>query len=92
MFPLPNYNTAATEAAIFPDHAVLFEVEAGKNSLGVKVWGAVWCDGDMLFRRLFSWEEKDFLLPEDYEPCGECGFDHDYEFEAAKKCHLPRAD
>jgi hypothetical protein len=33
MFPLPNYNTAATEAAIFPDHAVLFEVEAGKNSL-----------------------------------------------------------
>jgi hypothetical protein len=26
-------------------------------------------------------------LPEDYEPCGECGFDHGYEYEEALKWH-----
>lgn len=26
-------------------------------------------------------------LPSDYEACGECGFDHDYEYEQAHKWH-----
>jgi hypothetical protein len=26
-------------------------------------------------------------LPQDYETCGDCGFDHDYEYEAAAKWH-----
>lgn len=26
-------------------------------------------------------------LPSDYETCGECGFDHEYEYEAAHKYH-----
>ena len=26
-------------------------------------------------------------LPADYEPCGECGFDHSYEQEEAVKSH-----
>ena len=29
-------------------------------------------------------------LPEDYEPCGECGFDHNYEYESAYKWHSER--
>lgn len=27
------------------------------------------------------------LLPEDYEACGECGFDHDYEVQEAMGWH-----
>ncbi len=27
-------------------------------------------------------------LPEDYETCGECGFDHEYESEAAWREHV----
>jgi DNA modification methylase len=27
-------------------------------------------------------------LPDDYEPCGTCGFDHEYEPEAAQKKHI----
>jgi hypothetical protein len=26
-------------------------------------------------------------LPEDYEPCGECGYDHAYEYTEAWKAH-----
>jgi len=26
--------------------------------------------------------------PEDYEPCGECGYDHEYEYEEAYKWHV----
>jgi hypothetical protein len=26
-------------------------------------------------------------LPEDYEPCGDCGYDHDYEYEQAHSWH-----
>jgi hypothetical protein len=26
-------------------------------------------------------------LPEDYETCGDCGFDHDYEGEQARAWH-----
>jgi hypothetical protein len=28
---------------------------------------------------------KTGLLPDDYEPCATCGFDHDYEYEHAQK-------
>jgi hypothetical protein len=27
-------------------------------------------------------------MPPDYEECGECGFDHEYEYEAAHAEHL----
>ena len=27
------------------------------------------------------------FLPADYEPCGDCGFDHAYEYEQANKFH-----
>lgn len=26
-------------------------------------------------------------MPSDYEPCGECGFDHEYEYEEAYRAH-----
>ena len=26
-------------------------------------------------------------LPKDYEPCGECGFDHEYEAQSANATH-----
>ena len=26
-------------------------------------------------------------LPLDYEPCGDCGFDHDYDYPAAAEWH-----
>jgi hypothetical protein len=31
-------------------------------------------------------------LPSDYESCGQCGFDHDYEYEAAYNWHLADAE
>jgi hypothetical protein len=31
-------------------------------------------------------------LPDDYESCGECGFDHDYEYEEAYTWHLANAE
>lgn len=38
----------------------------------------------------FHWEgdipEQDDL-PEDYEPCGDCGFDHGYEQDEAVRAH-----
>lgn len=30
--------------------------------------------------------------PEDYEPCGECGFDHSYEPEDAAREHRKESD
>lgn len=27
------------------------------------------------------------MLPEDYEPCGQCGYDHGYEYESAVIWH-----
>lgn len=27
------------------------------------------------------------IYPSDYEPCGECGYDHGYEYEEAHKWH-----
>lgn len=27
-------------------------------------------------------------LPEDYEPCGTCNFDHSYEYAEAREVHL----
>lgn len=27
-------------------------------------------------------------LPLDYEPCGDCGFDHDYDYPAAAEWHI----
>lgn len=33
----------------------------------------------------FNYDEQD--LPTDYEACGSCGYDHDYEYEEASKWH-----
>ena len=27
-------------------------------------------------------------LPDDYEPCGECGYDHYYEYDEAVQWHI----
>lgn len=32
------------------------------------------------------------LLPQDYQPCGECGFDHAYEPEEANASHQAQAE
>lgn len=37
-------------------------------------------EGQGVFRRLAGW-------PEDYEPCGECGYDHEYEYAEARRAH-----
>ena len=29
-------------------------------------------------------------MPSDYEPCGDCGFDHSYEYEQAYAWHNDR--
>lgn len=29
----------------------------------------------------------DPVLPDDYEPCGDCGYDHSYEYTEAQKWH-----
>jgi uncharacterized membrane protein YgaE (UPF0421/DUF939 family) len=31
-------------------------------------------------------------LPSDYEPCGECNFDHSYEYEEAHKWHKEHSE
>lgn len=31
--------------------------------------------------------DKECEVPPDYETCGECGFDHSYEYEQAHKAH-----
>lgn len=27
-------------------------------------------------------------MPDDYEPCGECGYDHAYEYDLAARSHI----
>lgn len=31
---------------------------------------------------------EDMILPDDYEECGDCGFDHSYEYPHAHKWHI----
>lgn len=32
-------------------------------------------------------DDDEDALPDDYEQCDECGFDHDYEYESACEAH-----
>lgn len=36
-----------------------------------------------------DWDDQDILypMPPDYEPCGDCGHNHSYEYEQAFKWH-----
>lgn len=51
------------------------------NGLSVMVMWE-WCDGVD-----FQWSNKLTRLPDDYESCGDCGFDHSYESEHAAQWH-----
>jgi hypothetical protein len=44
------------------------------------------------FKEVFVREPKPNPLPDDFEECGDCGFDHDYEYELAAAWHIEHLD
>lgn len=54
---------------------------------------STWIPRDILVRMLeqagatITWELPKETLPSDYEPCGDCGYDHGYEQNEAVKAH-----
>jgi len=54
---------------------------------------STWIPREILVRMLeqagatITWEPPKEKLPSDYEPCGDCGYDHAYEQDEAVKTH-----
>lgn len=59
------------------------DVKEGEGDLDqVRIRGGIVCD------RCEAVGFYSHDLPEDFETCGECGYDHEYEYEHAHRAHV----